>query len=167
MARASARRSIGFVCAWVLLAAPAHAGWQYAQFGMKPDEVVNASNGKAHLVTDRSRNMKGCAGKAMGDDQIQALPVYVTFCFAKSDDRLERVRLDLKDPTQDQAVQLIRVLRKQYRVPDSDQEQGDTEVIRWSDPERGNVVTVYRVGSMLTDGKVAVSVHYEPLPTTD
>jgi len=65
MSRATAGVWIGFACAWVLIAAPAHAGWQYAQFGMKPDEVVNASSGKAQL-TDRSRNIEGCAGKAMG-----------------------------------------------------------------------------------------------------
>jgi hypothetical protein len=168
LSRASVGASIGLVCACLLLAVPARADWQYAQFGMKPDEVVKASNGKAQLVTDRSRNMKGCAGKVSADYETQGeLIFFVTFCFAKANDRLERVRLDLKDPTQDKVAQVIRSLRQQYRLPEADTEEGDTAVIRWSDRKRGYLVTVYRFGSTLPESQVAVSVQYEPLPATD
>lgn len=83
---------------------PAHADWQYTKWGMSPEEVVAASNGKAHLVSDAEatkyfRSAEYVIALAKGDHSADGEKFSVTFDFTRQAKRLQTVILKATDPS--------------------------------------------------------------------
>ncbi|HBK06405.1 MAG TPA: hypothetical protein DDZ81_11155 [Acetobacteraceae bacterium] len=108
--------AVGFLIA--LPALRAHAAWEYTEWGMTPEQVVNASHGSVKLLppNEQQKNdeMKMIT-KVGGDYTDGDLHVHIKFGFSTLTDKLEMVGYEVTDPKQNDL--LIAWLTKKYGPP--------------------------------------------------
>jgi hypothetical protein len=128
--------------AFALVPTAALADWQYTKWGMSPEEVVAASNGNAHLVSEAEaaktfRSAEYVVLLAKGDHSADGEKFSVIFDFTKQAKRLQGVTLKATDPSRCYIYR--RVLLNKYGAP-VDTNRGPTEDLKWRDLPSGNAV---------------------------
>jgi len=87
----------------VALTAPQNilADWQYTRWGMTAEEIVAASVGNAHLISDSEKEGESAENFdaiALGTYSTGPFEFEVSFRALKGEHTLDTVRLELKDP---------------------------------------------------------------------
>ncbi len=96
----------------VLLASPAIAGWEFAQWGMTPKQVVEASNGSVQIVADKKdQRVHNTPHFAKGKMQLDGVAMESDYYFAKKGKKLVMVDLAPEDDTQCAKVEAAFVSR--------------------------------------------------------
>jgi hypothetical protein len=161
--------------------APAEAGWQYAQWGMSPEQVVAASNGEATSATTddlaaQDHNIRKLIAEitakhkpgprnpkdwtrvlARGHRQIDDIDFDIAFQFRYR--KLEAVHLDAKDCTEYVREKISALLNSTYGVPIANEQHGIVQV-SWSQPSTKTLVEL-----MGMQGTGLCFISYKPLPT--
>ena len=143
----------------LLAAQPSHAGWEYADWNMTPEQVVEASQGKAKAVPP-AKKKHGLIEEVVANHAAGALSFQVSFLFRISDSKkmLDRVVLTLVNTAS--GAQLYRDLVAIYDRPLTDEisviEGGDSHIAKWEDAAKNNRITYYGIGSYY-------AVDYRPL----
>ena len=159
----------------------AEAGWQYAQWGMSPEQVIAASNGEATSATTDDLAAQDCnirklvaeiATKhepgprspkdwtrvlARGHRQIDDIDFDIAFQFRYR--KLEAVHLDAKDCTEYVREKIFALLNSTYGVPIANEQHGIVQV-SWSQPSTKTLVEL-----MGMEGTGPCFISYKPLPT--
>lgn len=121
-----------------LPAVPAHADWEYTNWGMTPDQVVRASGGTAKLLAaseqKKDDDMK-MVTKVGGDYAKDGLHLAIKFGFSTETDKLQMVGYAVTDMKQNDL--LIAWLTKKYGAP---QQESAIEAIGyhsygWTQPD--------------------------------
>lgn len=140
----------------------ARADWQYTKWGMKPDEVVAASGGKAVRTT--SEEKKAHSSPDAKDEPLLKAPYQsgryqfiAFFHFDKKKGRLTSVDLELQNP--ELGYDLLGSLRQKYGKPLSEQEDKYLNLVVWH--QKTDQVSYVGVVSK------SFSVSYQPLHTKD
>jgi hypothetical protein len=128
--------------AFVLMPTAALADWQYTKWGMSPEDVVAASNGKAHLVPEAEaaktlHSSEYVIPLAKGDHSANGEKFSVMFDFTRQAKRLQTVTLTATDPSRCYIYK--RMLLNKYGAP-IDTERGPTEGLKWRDLPSGNAI---------------------------
>lgn len=144
----------------LLIAAPAHADWQYSRWGMTPDQVIAASKGAARIPTAAE------AAALNGPRQTQrptlavaehsAAGIRLSVRFVFDNGRLALVATEVTRPTD--AEPLRQALMMQYGQPAFVSRTSFMTHLGWSDRERGN-----KVEFLHTRTGAGSSVAYSPL----
>jgi hypothetical protein len=135
---------------------PVLADWQYTRWGMKPEEVVEASgnvavpdpNSKAHS-TD-SANAVLVAPYTSGRFEFRA-----SFLFDKKSGLLGWVNLSLLDPSL--CPNLYGALYSRYGKPESQSKSPFIESSDWRDVQNNNGIALIKIGNQ------SCSLKYSPL----
>jgi hypothetical protein len=140
----------------------AQADWQYTRWGMRPEEVVAASGGKAEKTTAEEK--VAMSSQDAKDEPLLKAPYQsgryqfiAFFHFDKKSGRLSSVNLELQNT--EFGRELLGSLRQKYGKPDSDREDQYLNLVVW----RKNGDQTSYIGIV---GK-SFSVHYQPLNTKD
>jgi hypothetical protein len=169
------------VLVFLLGTVPAEAGWQYAQWGMSPEQVIAASNGEATSATTddlvaQDRNIRKLIAEitarhkpgprnpkdwtrvlARGHRQIDDVDSDIAFQFRYR--KLESVHLDAKDCTEYVREKIFALLNSTYGAPIANEQHGVVQV-SWSQPSSKTLVEL-----MGMEGTGLCFVSYKPLPT--
>ncbi len=89
---------------------PAHAHWQFTRWGMSPDEVLRAANGRARRIEDDERKPPTPQFLAEGSITLDGREYIVNFAFAEQ--KLVGVTMRLVDLQQCEAA--LRELRQRH-----------------------------------------------------
>lgn len=115
--------------------APAFANWQYARWGMKPSEVLDASNGKARPAKE---------GRGLETTHVAGRYSFTgTLGFSSGSDRLESVRLTLSDKAN--CGFLGGALFSKYGPPLSDPKDVAARLAIWQLPSTNTQITFFHV----------------------
>jgi hypothetical protein len=127
--------AIGFTLGAVGVAQPSLAHWQYTHWGMTPNEVVAASNGKARLVTSSQFGENGETADVGAIHEIAGIKFETVFLFQEK--RLSMVIVWSEDSQQCRA--LSRDLLAKYGKPSSIK-TGLMPRTDWDDQTNGNSI---------------------------
>lgn len=156
-----ARRVALIVAVFLLFAATARADWQFARWGMTTAEIVAASKGTGR---PSGRQEKDFTVLATGDFSTGPFSFAVEFYDHHGDGRLATVRLNLKDPSQFQA--LWDALNAKYGkgeiLPENhgDHRLVSGQEIRWL--SKSDAIALHRVDVHATDAHY-VFMEYAPI----
>lgn len=130
------------IFASTLIPVSARADWQYAKWGISPEEVVAASNGNAHLLSDAEakkyfRPSENMITLVKGDHSADGEKFSVTFDFTRLAKRLQSVTLDAADVSRCYIYR--RALLNKYGTPVDTGLRGG-EHLKWRDLPSGNAV---------------------------
>lgn len=133
------------------IAVPAHAGWEYAEWGMSPEEVAAASSGSVEVSAyDPESVLYGNPQRAIGSGKYMGAPVDVRFYF---DPKVNALRnIDLVPERSDCARVRDNMIDTFGAIDPSDEvitlDDGtplDQTVWEWTDPENGDQVEFLQV----------------------
>ena len=132
---------------FVLISNVGLADWQYTKWGMKVDEVIIASDGKAKEFVDSGRDSDtartlATAPYVAGDFLFEA-----NFMFDRKTQKLRHVKLTLK---KDNGGSLYAALVNRYGKPVSELETAVLRSARWLDRENNNNVNWLMIGESHT-----------------
>jgi hypothetical protein len=113
------RHALPTVLSWLLLANCAHADWKYSRWGMTPDEVLAASNGKARSADPGRGRMGevlplGTGILAKSETKFSGVRFHVGFIFHKA--RLIQVQLSGRC-SESESRRIEKQLRLKYGEP--------------------------------------------------
>lgn len=147
------KRSIrtALVALALAVSAPAAADWQYAKWGMSPEQVVAASKGKAELFTDKERPTV----LARSTYELDDFKFTVQFAFTQR--KLSDVQLRANGVTC--GLTLRQKLDETYGPPTT-QSPGALETTTWRSTASGNLVELMVVPL----NPIACLITYRPLP---
>jgi hypothetical protein len=137
--------------ALLVSASPAIGDWQYAKWGMTPDQLVAASNGKAELGN-------GSDGDGVENEQVGAVGTYessegpyrTVFYFRNG--RLNQIVMQLKgDDTQTRCRSVLTNLKSTYGEPDP---TSSDYITNWKDRAGANIVKLVNIDELC-------NVHFE------
>lgn len=144
-------RAIAIVSTLILLAVrPAHAYWQYAEWGMTPTQVSASSHGKATACRPDISACAGGAGLAIQDTQMLGLPCSVAFFF-DGQGHLDRTVVTFRNADFGLVSSLLQGVHGAPVTPP----QGSPLTGVWRDERRGSSITLTGAGS-------AVTMAYQP-----
>ena len=131
------------LAAFVVLAEPASASWQYTQWGMLPAEVKTASDATAVDNSDRRLDADGLKAELVAPFQGATLPFTAVFLFGIRD-RLAVVTLNPRD--RESCGQIPDILRAHYGPPLASEGLEKAKSARWNDYGNDNVVNFLDLG---------------------
>ena len=132
------------ILAAMITCGPARADWQYAHWGMTPEETLAASHGQLRWCDAQCKRQVSDDDIALlyGDYQSGEFKFTLFMFFGKETKSLSYVRLRLTEPKK--SDQLVEVFRKQYSEP---KKQENTEVMKtftWN--ADFNWITIRQIG---------------------
>ena len=142
-----------------LYSANVYADWQYTKWGMSPDEVIIASEGKAtanDLVKNES--IADYAELVKSNYTTGRLKFRVVFLFDKITNKLDVVRLELIEPLL--VGRLFDALSSKYGEPVDHIEIPSIKYTEWIDKFGNNNITLFQLFG-------GVSVLYEPIVSSE
>ncbi|AZO72156.1 MAG: hypothetical protein E5V92_02820 [Mesorhizobium sp.] len=117
------------------------SNWQYAKWGMSPQELLQASNGVASETKRESDENKR---SALLSAPYQSGPLEFTAFFIFNKQRqLNGIELELKND--DKCPGLVLALTSTYGPPKDTIKSDVTTTFKWWDETRGNVVAYFRI----------------------
>lgn len=132
----------------------ASAHWQYTKWGMSPEEVVSAAEGRVRLSAGApDQQVKGLKIGAEGSYSVGSLNLPATFYF----DAKGLQVVDLKAENEATCRALDSRLRGEYGVPFASESSFFVKLV-WKDQERGNRLEYLQAGD-------ACWLKYTPLAT--
>jgi len=149
--------SMMYVSAFLLSLSPAAlwADWQYTRWGMKPEEVIQAS-GKIAIVEPNTtaHSTETATALLTAPYTTGRFNFDVKFLFNKKTSLLARVYLSLLDPNL--CAELHGALYSRYGKPES-QNSAIMESSNWRDVQNNNGIALIKIGNR------SCSVQYWPL----
>jgi hypothetical protein len=135
-------KAVGVMVALVASTAIAKADWEFTRWGMTPDEVIAASQGRAVRVKREQvatcSNVLGRCLVTIPTYTIDRFPFVATFHFDAKEERLAAVQLSTEGV---HAAFLEQVLIGTYGTPSTSRTQF-VVTHTWLDEKRGNVVVL-------------------------
>ncbi|RWA68667.1 hypothetical protein [Mesorhizobium sp.] len=117
------------------------ANWQYAKWGMSPQELLQASNGVASETRPQSDENKR---SALLSAPYRSGPLEFTAFFIFNKQRqLDGIELELKND--DKCPGLVLALTSTYGPPKDTIKSDVTTTFKWWDETRGNVVAYFHI----------------------
>ncbi len=121
------------------IATPTSANWQYTTWGSTPDQVVQASNGRARPNPDRGKDPLPNVALLTTDYEASGVLFRVYFVFDPSN-RLKMVDMSPVDPRNCDSV--VSALSNSYGAPG---DTGGFGLMKWWNKPTGNIITYSRV----------------------
>jgi hypothetical protein len=152
-------QGIGMKCvlltaALIGLSTQAHADWEYAHWGMTPEQVIAASNGAAKMLPreqQRSNDAIKMTTKVQAVYSDGPLKFEVMFSF-DPENHLAGVGYETRDPNQSETLK--NWVTKRYGPPtNTDAELQRTQMFNWTKPD-----TILLI---ITDGEGASAMQFQ------
>lgn len=140
-----------------LSVAPAAADWQYAQWGMNPDQVVAASNEAAQPSLDRSLDIGDLRAALTAPYRIGSVPLMAVFLF---DPKSKLQVVTLKPGSGDLCPKIVETLGAHHGTPDRADDMVQARTLRWDDTDDDNLIVYADLG------RGDCTVQYSKLPPT-
>lgn len=137
------------------------ADWRYTTWSMTPEEVVEASSGKAELLNPPVKTSSGLLKSAAGQYRIGAFVFNLSFLFRTDDEILAHVVLNLKDNRSASQLypELVATYGDPYDFVIKPIQDGESHTAKWKDPDNNNLITYFDIGDYY-------GIEYAPLNRT-
>jgi len=137
------------------IAGKAQADWQYARWGMSPDQLVAAAGGAVRLgPPPQGKTYDNLTGRALGTYQGDGATFDAYFHFDNANG-LAKVALERTGGTD--CATLHNTLTAQHGKPATSHRQSFATIEAWNDTARRNIVRYVQVGEL------PCTITYEPL----
>jgi hypothetical protein len=147
-------RWVNAVALTLFVSTPALGGWQWAQWGMTPEQVQAAAPVRTAAYADARLDTAALQSRLVTTHRAMGFDFSVAMLFDRRSNGLAEVRLLLKDEGKCPALE--GELRRVYGAPEAIAPMG---VRRWRDGGAGNMVTLQPIGGCW--------LVYEPIPTQE
>lgn len=136
---------------------PAYAAWQYTEWGMTPEQVAQASNGKAMLSFGESGdNIKGYNIGNVGSHKSGKYVFRSVFYFQSN----KLILIKLETTSNNQCYGLANDLMGVYGKPFSQSKSAIGAIWTWQDTQKNNRVSLLSIGD-------DCSLDYKPLRSSN
>ena len=144
------------LCLWMMIVPmSAHASWQYATWGMSPEQVIAASKGVAARADNPFVARNGERGLLTAPYATNNIPFVVHFWFTVGEPKLIRVSLGTQYAADCPSVSSL--LFSIYGTPQVS-DLGPPSSLRWRSDATGNFIAF----SQYTDTRCVLD--YDPIP---